>query len=451
MFPTNIAGGVIAGPLTNSATTVSNGLFTTTIDFGPGALIGSGNWLEIAVNTTGANHFSTLSPRQPLMPVPYALWAGSASNLSGTVSVAQLTGTLPPAQLPALVVTNGGTGVMLTGNFIGNGAGLTNVSSPGMAWQAVTGAVQAQSNQGYIASDTAMVTITLPASPNVGDLVRVSGAGTGGWTIAQNAGQVILGASFSAVAPNAVKHASSLPWTSVASSADGTNLVASEASTLGRIWTSSDAGATWTARGTTGSWKAVASSADGTKLAAASDSGSSYGGGHIYTSSDSGVTWTVSNTNFLPWTSLASSADGTKLVATALGYTLDQTGFSNGFPIITNVIIVPPGCYRSSDAGATWKLDSGQVGTAVASSADGTTLVGLGNGTTDQALHTSTNSGVAWTARLSTTESNWTSAAVSADGTKVVATQSPGQVWTSSESGKSLTAHDAVRNWTAAR
>jgi hypothetical protein len=61
------------------------------------------------------------------------------------------------------------------------------------SWVTATGAtVQAQSNTGYIASnDSQPVVVTLPTSPAVGDLVRVSGAGVGGWVIAQNAGQAV--------------------------------------------------------------------------------------------------------------------------------------------------------------------------------------------------------------------------------------------------------------------
>ena len=77
--------------LTNSSTLVSNGLFTVTLDFGnqfPGAL----RWLEIAVRTNGAGTFLTLTPRQPLNPAPYAVFAASANatNLVGTISSASL-------------------------------------------------------------------------------------------------------------------------------------------------------------------------------------------------------------------------------------------------------------------------------------------------------------------------------------------------------------------------
>src|SRR5438445_1324079 len=37
---------VIAGPITNSATSVSNGLFTVTLDFGAGVFTGPDRWLD---------------------------------------------------------------------------------------------------------------------------------------------------------------------------------------------------------------------------------------------------------------------------------------------------------------------------------------------------------------------------------------------------------------------
>lgn len=60
------------------------------------------------------------------------------------------------------------------------------------AWTEVTGtsASMAVSN-GYIASNAGLVTLTLPATAAVGAIVRVAGKGAGGWSIAQNAGDVI--------------------------------------------------------------------------------------------------------------------------------------------------------------------------------------------------------------------------------------------------------------------
>ena len=66
-------------------------------------------------------------------------------------------------------------------------------------------------------------------------------------------------------------------------------------------------------------WVSVASSADGTKLVAAAAGPGGMEGAGIYTSVDSGVTWIRGGNNYTYWTSVASSADGTKLVAAAGG------------------------------------------------------------------------------------------------------------------------------------
>src|SRR5512137_1596794 len=59
----------------------------------------------------------------------------------------------------------------------------------------------------------------------------------------------------------------------------------------------------------TGKWTSVASSADGTKLIAAQ-----FGG--VYISNNSGITWTAVTILLAGnWLSVASSADGTKLVS----------------------------------------------------------------------------------------------------------------------------------------
>jgi hypothetical protein len=90
LFNTNASGVAIAGPVTNSAVAVSNGLFTTLIDFG-NAFNNSSNWLQIAVRTSGANNFTTLMPRQPITPTPYAI---TAQNVAG-LTVQQNTGDSP--------------------------------------------------------------------------------------------------------------------------------------------------------------------------------------------------------------------------------------------------------------------------------------------------------------------------------------------------------------------
>jgi hypothetical protein len=87
------------------------------------------------------------------------------------------------------------------------------------------------------------------------------------------------------------QHGTSQSWVSVASSSDGTRLLAADWRTGhgDYIYTSWDSGVTWTQTGTQQSWASVASSADGTNLVAAA--GGFYTG-YIYTSADSSATWT---------------------------------------------------------------------------------------------------------------------------------------------------------------
>ncbi len=68
--------------------------------------------------------------------------------------------------------------------YVCNGAGITWVDVADTSIQAVA-------NTGYMADNAAPVTITLPASPAVGDVFQVNGVGAGGWTIATNPTQWI--------------------------------------------------------------------------------------------------------------------------------------------------------------------------------------------------------------------------------------------------------------------
>ena len=116
LFAANTNGVAIAGPVTNSAVGVTNGLFTAAVDFGS-VLTGGSNWLEIAVSTNGAKAFSTLSPRQQLTPVPYAI---TAENVIGGGLAAGAYGN---------AVTLNNAANQFTGSFTGNGADVTNVNA----------------------------------------------------------------------------------------------------------------------------------------------------------------------------------------------------------------------------------------------------------------------------------------------------------------------------------
>src|SRR5436190_5336647 len=66
---------------TNSATSVSNGLFTVSLNLGdPNIFNGADRWLQIEVRTNGPGGYSKLSPRQKITPTPYAITAGNLVN-----------------------------------------------------------------------------------------------------------------------------------------------------------------------------------------------------------------------------------------------------------------------------------------------------------------------------------------------------------------------------------
>lgn len=124
-----LLGTPLAGPLTNSAVPVTNGLFTVPLDFGS-QFPGADRWLRIAARTNGASAFTILFPRQQLTPTPYAITAESVSPGGG------LTGVYSNA------VTLNNANNNLSGIFTGSGAGLTNINaaqlgglSAGNFWQ----------------------------------------------------------------------------------------------------------------------------------------------------------------------------------------------------------------------------------------------------------------------------------------------------------------------------
>ncbi|HEX4644006.1 MAG TPA: hypothetical protein VH598_00200, partial [Verrucomicrobiae bacterium] len=105
---------------------VTNGLFVVAINFGPNVFTGSNYWLEVDVRTNGAVNYSDLTPLQALLPAPYAVMAGSASNLVAGLPAAQLTGTILNSSLPGSPAFSGTVSATA---FTGAGAGLTGLNT----------------------------------------------------------------------------------------------------------------------------------------------------------------------------------------------------------------------------------------------------------------------------------------------------------------------------------
>ena len=347
------------------------------------------------------------------------------------------------------------------GSFYGNGL---------VGWNPIVGnSVQAVPDTGYLLLNSGQTTVTLPASAalQVGDIVRISGAGAGGWKIVQNAGQSISGLFYSSVNANWIAAVSqninlnSYGWQSIASSADGFKMVAAGSSnpngvytsvdsgktwnqqsgspvnllalsssadgtqlvgigTGGYIWHSTNSGTTWQSVYTTTGLQAISSSADGSRLALVVN------GGGIYISVDAGTTWYLCSPPSSAWSAIASSSDGLKLVATINGNKL----------------------YTSSNGGTNWTLQSGSPSvawSAVASSSDGAKLAAAVNG---GGIYTSPDAGVTWTQQTNAPSSAWSSIAMSADGGRLVAAANGGGVYFSADSGVTWTKQTlSNQNW----
>ena len=98
LFDTAVGGNQI-GSFNQQNIVVSNGLFTASLnnagEYGPSAFTGEARYLEIRVSSNGVN-YTTLTPRQPLTAVPYALSLRPGALISSThqaASVLNLTNT----------------------------------------------------------------------------------------------------------------------------------------------------------------------------------------------------------------------------------------------------------------------------------------------------------------------------------------------------------------------
>jgi hypothetical protein len=211
------------------------------------------------------------------------------------------------------------------------------------------------------------------------------------------------------------------------------------------LYTSSDSGATWTLQSAVpmagaqyvDNWVAIASSADGTRLVASVneynsdyfDTTNSPGvAGGIYLSSDSGASWHAAGgmPNWSTWRAVASSADGNTLAAISSSLSVSNTG---------------PALFVSTDGGGSWQQANflKQPVSTVAVSGDGRTIVAAGTN-----IVTSTDSGGDWVVQPGTPQGtfgtyHWTSLAASADGTKLVAGTSLYTIYASADSGVTWT------------
>ena len=153
----------VGGSIVTNGLGVTNGLFTTTLDFGPGILTGASLWLEVDVKTNNAGSYAVLTPLQALTPTPYAI---TAANVSGTIASANLAGAYGNA------VTLGNPANQINGAFTGNGANVTNVNAATLAGLNATNFWQVGGNSGANPTNGAF----LGTADNLPLEVRVNGS-----------------------------------------------------------------------------------------------------------------------------------------------------------------------------------------------------------------------------------------------------------------------------------
>jgi len=130
LYANNSGGTSVAGPLTNTATTVNDGVFYCAVGFRRRSVRWHGLLLEIGVRTNGDADFTILSPRQELTATPYAVYAENArAGGDRNPPAAVLRGTYDNA----MTLTNPGN------TFAGDGTGLTNVNAVTLGWVRASG------------------------------------------------------------------------------------------------------------------------------------------------------------------------------------------------------------------------------------------------------------------------------------------------------------------------
>ncbi|MGA2243936.1 MAG: hypothetical protein ABSH48_02960 [Verrucomicrobiota bacterium] len=472
--PTN--GTLVSGWLTNSDVPVSNGLFTVALDFGVGVFNGTDNgsndWLDVSVRAGGGAGFTELTPRQPILPVPYALFATSASNLLGSLSAPQLVGTVSSLQISgaysnAVNFVNGSN--TFAGTFSGNGAALTNLNASAIASGTLADArleadvALLDANQTYSGTDTHNGAVVFNAGTtfngtnaftgpnsfaaantfggvntfaNNGNYFIGSFFGNGlvGWTpvygsstnAMRDAGYLTLNAGFSAVTLPASSSLSVDDIVRVSGGGGGGWQVKENSgqSIVGNFACYRNCVLASMSQSPTSDGYGVAASADGVRMYAVG--GDLIG---VYASSDFGQTWSqVSGTQLSGyWSSVACSANGMIVYAAPISGAIQM----------------------STNGGVTWS-STGQsaAGGFISCTANGSTLLTgsvacSGNGTyrarlSGGSLQFSANSGGSWTT-ISTAPANLFCLGASSDCTRMVAGVSNGLLYASSNLGATWT------------
>lgn len=176
-------------PTSHASSHISTGSdpIATAVASGASGLMSGSDKTKLDGIASGANNYSLPTASSGVLG---GIKVGSRLTITDGVLSADEQGgsyTLPTASADTLGGVKIGSGITITDGVIsasGGGGGIT--------WNEVTGTSQtAAADNGYIANNSSLVTITLPATCAIGKTIRIAGKGAGMWKVAQNAGQTI--------------------------------------------------------------------------------------------------------------------------------------------------------------------------------------------------------------------------------------------------------------------
>ena len=168
---TAAVGGSQVGPIVEApAVAVSQGVFTTEIDFGP--VFGSADyWLDIAVRPGGDSSFTPLSPRQAVTPAPRAL--GLSLPYSDFVDLPNSAINIGNAGGGVATFQGSGENYDAVLSLFAGGAGPALYASSGAGGQSSAIAAYSQNEERFAAE----FEITNPANNNPALFLRTNGDG----------------------------------------------------------------------------------------------------------------------------------------------------------------------------------------------------------------------------------------------------------------------------------
>ena len=183
LFDALSGGSQVGSTLTNSAVTVSNGIFTVQLDFSSAPFAtGTDRYLQIAVKKPADAGYTPLTPRQPITSSPYSirtLSAASADTLSNSCSAcvtnAQIN-SVDGAKVTGSTVTNLNASNLASGT-VADARLSANVTLQGNTFNAANRLVKLDANGKFPAIDGSQIT-NISATPGSAVFFSVTSGST---------------------------------------------------------------------------------------------------------------------------------------------------------------------------------------------------------------------------------------------------------------------------------